>query len=73
MGNLFASQLHHYIVNNVLQGETPTFVGRPEVGDYLIKEVFALGQKYPWNELIEKATGEKLTAKYYAEQYMGLK
>jgi peptidyl-dipeptidase A len=31
------------------------------------------GMRYEWNEMIEKATGEKLTAKYYASQVVGVK
>ncbi len=27
--------------------------------------------RYQWNDMIEKATGEKLTAKYYAAQVVG--
>lgn len=71
LGNLLASQLKHYIDTEVLESESPAFVGQKEVGDYLKEKVFAPGQRYPWNEMIEKATGEKLTPKYYAEQYVG--
>jgi peptidyl-dipeptidase A len=28
------------------------------------------GAKFYWNDMIEKATGEKLTAKYYARQFV---
>ena len=31
------------------------------------------GMRYEWNEMIEKATGEKLTARYYAAQVVGEK
>jgi peptidyl-dipeptidase A len=33
--------------------------------------VFKPGMRWPWNEMIERATGEKLTAKYYARQFIG--
>lgn len=71
LGNLLASQFQHYIEAEVLECDSPAFVGQTKVGEYLKKEVFAPGQRYPWNEMIEKATGEKLTAKYYAQQYVG--
>jgi Zn-dependent M32 family carboxypeptidase len=35
----------------------------------LKKEIFSKGKLYKWDELIEKALGEKLTAKYYARQF----
>ncbi len=73
LGELFASQLYFTICNKVLKvaPETnPSFVGKPEVGKYLIENVFMPGAKWYWNEMIEKATGEKLTAKYYAKQFV---
>ncbi|MCU0372450.1 MAG: hypothetical protein MUE56_04320 [Ignavibacteria bacterium] len=41
-----------------------------EVGNYLKEKVFAPGMRYLLNDMIEKATGEKLTAKYYAKQFV---
>ena len=69
LGNLLASQLEHYIASEVLREPDTSMVGRTEVGEYLKQKVIAPGQRYPWNEMIEKATGEKLTAKYFAEKY----
>ncbi len=34
------------------------------------EKIFMPGARYYWNDMIEKATGEKLTAKYYAEQFV---
>jgi peptidyl-dipeptidase A len=73
LGELLASQLYYYIVKNVIKSEdykNQSFTGKPEVGTYLKDKVFAVGSKYFWNEMIEKATGEKLTAKYYAKQFV---
>jgi len=42
----------------------------PEIGAFLLKEVFIPGAKYPWNDMIKRATGEELTAKYYANQFV---
>ncbi len=39
-------------------------------GEYFKSNVFMPGARYQWNEMIEKATGEKLTAKYYAKQFV---
>lgn len=73
LGELLASQLYYYITKNVLKSDDfkmTDFVGKPEVGMYLKEKVFAPGARYFWNDLIEKATGEKLTPKYYAEQFV---
>ncbi len=73
LGELLASQLYNYIVSNILKGnsgEDYSFINKKEVGKYLIEKVFSVGAKYSWNEMIEKATGEKLTPKYYAKQFV---
>ncbi|MCU7495279.1 MAG: M2 family metallopeptidase [Ignavibacteria bacterium] len=73
LGELLASQLYYHITEKVLKASDPkgqSFSGRKEVGSYLVKNVFEPGRKYYWNDMIEKATGEKLTAKYYAKQFV---
>jgi peptidyl-dipeptidase A len=68
LGELLASQLYSYIVSNVSKNQS--FAGEKAVGDYLRNKVFMPGARYYWNDMIEKATGEKLTAKYYAKQFV---
>jgi peptidyl-dipeptidase A len=68
LGEVLASQLYCYIQKNVTN--VPSMVNQPSVGDYLKKNVFYPGARYKWNDMIEKATGEKLTAKYYAQQFV---
>jgi peptidyl-dipeptidase A len=68
LGELLASQWHSYITANI--SGNPSFVGNKAIGDYLKKEVFRPGSKYYWNDMIERSTGEKLTAKYYAKQFV---
>jgi peptidyl-dipeptidase A len=68
LGELLASQLYNYITTNVSKNQS--FVGEKAVGDYLKEKVFIPGARYYWNDMIEKATGEKLTAKYYAKQFV---
>lgn len=73
LGELLASQLFHYINKDVLFNENvadASFNNSEDVGNYLMENYFKHGAKYPWNEMIEKATGEKLTAKYYADQFV---
>ena len=73
MGELLASQLSHHIAESVLQPEgiqSKSFAEQKKVGEYLIENVFKPGKRYSWNEMIERATGEKLTAKYFASQFV---
>ncbi|MDP4266683.1 MAG: M2 family metallopeptidase [Bacteroidota bacterium] len=73
LGELLASQLNHYICVNILKTKdvnNQSYSGRKEVGEYLKAKVFAPGMRYRWDEMIERATGEKLTPKYYAEQFV---
>jgi peptidyl-dipeptidase A len=73
LGNIFASQIQYNLAKNVLKDEAwrnQSFADNKEIGRYLIENIFKPGKRYPWNEMIEKATGEKLTAKYYAMQFV---
>ena len=73
LGDLFSSQLYYYITKNIVKSEdykNQSWANNPEVGKYLIEKVFSPGSKYYWNDMIEKATGEKLTSKYFAEQFV---
>jgi len=73
LGELLASQLYYYIVGNIIKSDDykfQSFAGNKDVGTYLRDKVFMPGSRWYWNEMIEKATGEKLTAKYYAKQFV---
>ena len=71
LGEMLASQFYGYLDANITKGAT--LVGSKAVGDYFRTQVFMPGARYYWNEMIEKATGEKLTAKYYAAQFCSTK
>jgi peptidyl-dipeptidase A len=73
MGDLFGCQVHHYIATKVLGVDDPAktcFAGHKEAGDYLKKNIFGPGNLYSWNELTKLATGEYITPKYFAKQYV---
>ncbi|MBN2269896.1 MAG: M2 family metallopeptidase [Sedimentisphaerales bacterium] len=73
LGELFASQLHHYYVHNILKLQSDklvSYANDKKLGRFLRKKVFGPGVKYPWNEMIERATGEPLNPKYFAEQFV---
>lgn len=73
MGDLFASQVHHYIAGKVLGkadvGST-CYYNSKAAGDYMKRAIFEPGNLYSWNELTKRATGELLTAKYFVQQYV---
>jgi len=73
LGELLASQLHHHIVHNILKLESDkdvSYVGKREVGDFLREKAFEQGAVYRWNDMIERATGEPLTPKYFADEFV---
>ncbi len=73
LGELLASQWHNHIVKNVLEldsNENVSYVGDNRIGKYFRAEVFAPGAVYNWNEMIKRSTGEYLTPKYFAEQFV---
>ena len=71
LGELLASQFSAYITGTVVKGNTGEDM--KAMGEFFKTRVFMPGMRYEWNEMIEKATGEKLTAKYYAAQVIGEK
>jgi len=73
LGELLASQLHHHIVHNILKlesDENVSYVGQSKAGDFLTEKVFEAGALYHWNEMIERATGQPLTPKYFVAQFV---
>ncbi len=69
LGELLASQFSVYITGTVVKGNTDEDM--KAMGEFFKTRVFMPGARYEWNDMIEKATGEKLTAKYYAGQVVG--
>lgn len=73
LGELLASQLNYYISKNICGSDDynmQSYYNNKEVGKFLIEKVFEPGAKYQWNVMIRVATGEELTAKYYAMQFV---
>jgi peptidyl-dipeptidase A len=73
LGELLASQMHYYITDNITNSgdyRNECYIGNLEVGKWMSDNVFQSGMKYEWNDMIKKATGEKLTAKYFAMQFV---
>ncbi len=73
LGELFASQVHMYIAEHLYhtqQWQTVVYTGNPEVGNYLKENIFKPGKRYPWNEMIKRATGSPLKADFFARQFL---
>lgn len=73
LGELLASQLYAHIDAKVARSATSAnagYVDEKPLGGYLRQQIFAVGARYPWNEMITRATGEPLTAKYFIEQFV---
>lgn len=73
LGDLFASQITNYLAMNILKTNdivNLSISNNKEVGKYLKEKIFMPADRYFWNEMIEKATGEPLNAKYYANQFV---
>jgi len=70
LGHLLAAQLLHAFMqaSKVASLDEVVFVNNTLLGQYLKQNVFAPGKLYRWDEMIVRATGEKLTARYFVEQ-----
>jgi len=66
-GQIVASQLAA-----TLERECGGLVGRPGAGELLAQRVFAPGLSVRWDRLIERATGEPLTASHFARDIAGV-
>ncbi len=72
LGELMASQINNFLVKRIMKEnkvQSPDYVNKLIVGEYLKKSIFDEGMNLPWNELIKKSTGEYLQAKYFAEEF----
>ena len=74
IAELLASQLTETIGSKVLSSPDPysaDFAGDPRVGTFFVENIFHPGARYPWDDMILRATGKKLTPMYFARQYIG--
>ena len=74
LGELLASQLLAYMESNILNlpdTSTVNLSEDPAIGMYLKEAVFSPGARYPWDEMIRRATGEELPAKYFSNDFLG--
>lgn len=67
LGEMTAAQLLHTLRSGVVSGEEE-LVSSSKVGAWLTENIFRLGARYSWNDLLSRATGEPLTARYFVEE-----
>lgn len=74
LGELMVSQMMHTMGRDVLKKPDLwtkiDFVNEPALGKWLCEKIYSPGSSYRWNELLEKATGETLNPRYFAEQFV---
>lgn len=73
LGELYASQLHAAIVRELYPDQDPAtvvYVGNPKVGEYFKKKVFGPGASLRWDEFVRFSTGEELSARDFARQFL---
>jgi peptidyl-dipeptidase A len=72
IGELFASQIIHFIAKNIIHTESMedvSYSNNKEIGNYLKEKIFFPGAIYKWDELIKYSTGEELNPKYWVEEF----
>ena len=71
--------LQNYILADLVAAQTMnhmrtlngSIIDNPATAEYLVERYYKHGALYDWFVLVEKATGEKLNAKYYLENILG--
>ncbi len=73
LGEMVASQLLHHLTTEVLAGEPASaLITSPKVGAFMEAELFHPGAIYPWEEWLQRATGEPLNPAYFVAQLESL-
>jgi peptidyl-dipeptidase A len=65
LGELMASQL-----SRTMTARFGGLIDRPAAGRFLIDELFHRGARNDWDTTVEQITGERLTARYFAEEFV---
>jgi len=71
LADVFAAQLQHAVEKNVLMKTNGVYTNNKAVGKYLVDNLYRYGNLLPWEQLIEKATGEPLNSIYLVEELIG--
>jgi peptidyl-dipeptidase A len=71
LGELFAAQLRGTLIKLAKHdgpAQTLQYKGNKDFGKFFKEKIFKPGMTLPWPEFVENATGEPLTAKYFAAE-----
>jgi Zn-dependent M32 family carboxypeptidase len=60
-----ASQLNHKLI-----ADCDGLVDTSTAGEWLIKQMFRRGSETDWNESLLRATGERLEARYFVDEFI---
>ncbi len=71
LADLLAGQLQYHIDNKILDQNNSSYQNNKAVGDFLVSRVFTYGDLIPWEQLIERATGEPLNPRYFSNYLTG--
>ena len=71
LGDLIGSQIWA-AMEKTISDNADELVASPQVGQFLQQNIFRPGAKYHWNDLLEKATGEKLTPAYHIKYFVDI-
>jgi peptidyl-dipeptidase A len=71
LGEIIASQLGAALRGSHRAGGLPDgYVGCTELGTFLRERVFAHGASLHWQKLLESATGSRLSARYFLDEFV---
>jgi peptidyl-dipeptidase A len=65
LGELMASQLHRTIARRFGR-----LIDTPAAGRFLVDELFRRGAIADWDATLERVTGERLSPRYFAEDFV---
>lgn len=67
LGQMYQDQLHEKLTSIAGESDPAKVIvkGKPELGQYLIENVFKPGNSIPWEEFVEKSTGKPLGVDSY--------
>ncbi|HOT00216.1 MAG TPA: M2 family metallopeptidase [Acidobacteriota bacterium] len=70
LGELLASQLQAALESGWTVPTGRPYWENPETGPQLRQRIFRAGRRYPWSELLVRETGEPLSTRHFARQFV---
>jgi peptidyl-dipeptidase A len=70
LGELMASQVSAAVRRETGLSPEHSVAGDPRVGAFFRERIFAPGASIPWNEHLQRATGEPLNPRWFVEQFV---